>query len=189
MTNSRTSVRRLAIGEGCGTRPGLRGGGWLSGIKTCSSLLGATALFALAACGGNADSDSVVPPAAEPTAPVLLPESMFTVDDLVAAGWKKSKQIDATSLPPAIAVWYGFYDQRDIEVRIYGSHDDAKGPGAQSADAAVTRSPNSNIGGGIITSAGNRVQYHAYTVVGNLVVLCQQDVDVCLRLTRGLPEK
>jgi hypothetical protein len=114
---------------------------------------------------------------------------MFTVDDVAAAGWKKSKQFDATSVPSASEVWYGFFDRRDIEVRANASHADALGPGAQSAAEAIGRSPNSNIGGGIITSQGNRVQYHAYLVVGNLVLLCQQDVEVCLRLVEKMPGK
>ena len=148
-------------------------------------------VLALAACGGGPADAPVAsaPTAVVAAAPVMLPASFFTVDDLVTAGWKKSKQFDASSLPAAVEVWYGFYDKRDIEARFYATHADATGPGAQSAEEAVDRSPNSNIGGGIITTGGNRVQYHAYAVVGNVVMLCQQDVEVCLRLIEKLPAK
>lgn len=115
---------------------------------------------------------------------VVNPDVAFTIDQLVAAGWKQSKQLAVESLPGALDVWYGFYDRKDIEVRVYRSHPDANGPGAEAAREAIGRSPNSNIGGGIITTSGNRTQYHAYVVAGNLVLLCEQTTDPCLRLIK-----
>lgn len=109
------------------------------------------------------------------------------MDALVDASWKRSKQLDASLLPGSTEVWYGFYDRRDIEVRVYPTHADATGPGVAAALEAIGRSPNSNIGGGIITSLGNRTQYHAYVVAGNLVMLCEQSTETCLKLVAQLP--
>ena len=50
---------------------------------------------------------------------------IYTMDDLVAIGFKKSKQFSTETLPAATDVWYGFFNQRDIEVRVYESHEDA----------------------------------------------------------------
>ncbi len=118
---------------------------------------------------------------------MLHASSVFTVDDVATAGWKKSKQLDASALPAATEVWYGFYERRDVEVRAYASHLDAAGPGAVAAEQATGRSPNSNIGGGMITTQGNRVQYHAYLIAGNLVMLCQTDLTACQKLAAQMP--
>ena len=34
----------------------------------------------------------------------------------------------------------------------------------------------------LITSNNNRTSYHAYLVVGNMVMLCQTDISVCENL-------
>ena len=44
-----------------------------------------------------------------------------TADDVVADVWKKSKEISAETLHDVESVWYGFYNQRDVEIRIYES--------------------------------------------------------------------
>ena len=160
-------------------------------------LMAVAAVFLAAGCSSGAPEsrEAAIEPTAvtasggpsEEQAPILRPEATFNLDQLAAAGWKKSKQFPTDTLPAAVDAWYGFYDRKDIEVRVYRSHGDAKGPGAESALAAIGRSPNSNIGGGIITSAGNRTQYHAYVVAGNLVLLCERAADICVQLVQQLP--
>jgi hypothetical protein len=164
-----------------------------------AALAGVIPLLAVTGCGsgdqgasqGGGAQPTVAaapgdPPAQE--APVLKAGSVFTADDVVAAGWKKSKQFDASLLPGAIEVWYGFFDRHDIEVRVYGSHEDALGPGAQAAKEAVDRPPPPSARG-MITSGTGGLRYDAYVVVGNLVLLCEQDVGVCLRLAENMPGK
>ena len=55
----------------------------------------------------------------EESVQLLNPTGLFTVDDVVAAGWKKSKELSSETLPDATSVWYGFYKKRDVEVRIF----------------------------------------------------------------------
>ncbi|MBI4218543.1 MAG: hypothetical protein HY682_00260 [Chloroflexi bacterium] len=168
-------------------------------IRAPVCLIAISLVILMALACGSGDSGTVQPPATtastsvasgsaasteQEISAVLRPGDTFTIDQLVAAGWKKSKQFDAATLPSAVDVWYGFYDRRDIEVRVYGSHGDAKGPGVDAALEAIGRSPNSNIGGGIITSLGNRTQYHAYVVAGNLVLLCEHSTETCVRLVQ-----
>lgn len=151
----------------------------------------ALAALAIAACGSDSESN---PGAAAASAEedsvgsvIVRTEGTFDVDSFVAAGFKKSKEFSTETIPEASAIWYGFYSQRDVEIRFYGSHSEAIGTGAESARAAVDRSPNSNIGGGIITSTGNRTQYHDYLVAGNAVVLCQTDISACEEMAGQLP--
>ena len=35
------------------------------------------------------------------------------------SGWKASKEFPKDSLPKATNIWYGFYKQKDIELRFY----------------------------------------------------------------------
>ncbi len=138
-----------------------------------------------AACGSGSGSDATEAP--EQEGPIVIREAdSFTLDSFTSAGFKKSKEFSTETVPEADTIWYGFYSQRDVEIRFYSSHELARSAGADSAADAVGRSPNSNIGGGIITSTGNRTQYNDYLVVGNAVVLCQTDIDPCLELAELL---
>ena len=149
------------------------------------------AVIAFAACGSDSASvpaDAGAPAQDESVGSVIVRTAgSFDVDSFVAAGFKKSKEFSTETIPDASAIWYGFYSQRDVEIRFYGSHEEALGTGAESARAAVDRSPNSNIGGGIITSTGNRTQYHDYLIAGNAVVLCQTEITACEELAAQLP--
>ena len=66
----------------------------------------------------------------------------LTFDDYVAAGWKKSKQFDTSTVPEATDIWHGFwgldpYDRKDIEVRFYDSHEIAKTYGFDNASEEI----------------------------------------------------
>lgn len=154
----------------------------------------AIAALVIAGCGSDPAGDSSAPDSAGAPAEddsvgavIVRTGETFDVDSFVAAGFKKSKEFSTETIPEASAIWYGFYSQRDVEIRFYGSHAEALGTGADSARAAVDRSPNSNIGGGIITSTGNRTQYHDYLIAGNAVVLCQTEISACEELAGLLP--
>lgn len=109
------------------------------------------------------------------------------MSDLEAAGWKKSRQLSHELLPLAQDAWYGFFEQKDIEVRVYASHSDASTAGEASAAQSIARTQSPNVGGGALVSGDVRLQYHAYVVVGNLVLLCERTVDDCLKLVNRLP--
>ena len=159
--------------------------------------LAAVALAALAACGSD---EAVAPPSSDTGAAavdeelvkvstVALTDQTFTFDDYVAAGWKKSKQFPTDTVPGSEDIWYGFFNQRDIEIRFYPSHEDAVTLGAESAAGAIDQSfreggqfGSSNRGAG--SSAVTK--YKAYAVVGNTVMLCELDVGTCQRLVDAL---
>ncbi len=117
-----------------------------------------------------------------PVSAVVRPDRIYSMDDLVAAGYKKSKQFDVETLPEAQDVWYGFFNQKDIEVRVYESHVDALAFGVDPAEEAIGH------------KAGQRDYlipvvnlYPAYMVVGNLVMLCERELAVCQGLVDKLP--
>ena len=107
---------------------------------------------------------------------------IYTMDDLVAIGFKKSKQFSTETLPAATDVWYGFFNQRDIEVRVYESHEDALEFGVEPAEIAIGK------------EAGQRDYlipvvnlYPAFAVVGNMVMLCERQLSTCQELIAELP--
>lgn len=152
--------------------------------KLLSLLLLSATLTVLVACGsGESSNDSVsTSNNGEDVAPVLRIDETFTVENFETAGFKLSKEFDTETVPLATNVYYGFADRRDIEIRKYADHADAMSAGVESALAILGRSPPSNSAGGIITSGNNRTSYHAYLVVGNMVMLCQTDISVCENL-------
>ena len=141
----------------------------------------APALLAVAACASSESAGPASVP--EPTAPpeptategpaIRLPDRIFTLDDLIAAGWRKSKQLDAEALPATAEVWYGFYNQKDIEVRVYASHKDVLERGVGPAQEAAAKSYASDFWKG---SAPN---YSSYVILGNMVLMCQFSVTDC----------
>ena len=76
------------------------------------------------ACGSSDGVESVGESISEPepdAVQMTLPDGVFTADDVATAGWKKSKELSPETLPGVTSVWYGFYNQRDVEVRVYES--------------------------------------------------------------------
>ena len=137
------------------------------------------------ACGlSNGDgsaSDSVAEPELD-AIQMTLPDSVFTTDDVAAAGWKKSKELSSETLPDATSVWYGFYQQRDVEVRVYESQDKAISLGQDLADTATGRNKPQ------LTSMqnGTRTSYMSYAIVGNLILLCEIKIEDCQSLLDGI---
>lgn len=110
------------------------------------------------------------------------PEAMYSIEDLTAVGFKKNKQFDPEAVPGSIDIWYGFFSQRDIEVRFYESHADALKFGVEPAEVIIAR------------TAGQRDPlipvvnlYPAYAVVGNTVMLCERQLSTCEVLIAVLP--
>ena len=131
--------------------------------------------------GGSGSGSGVSEP---DTVQILQPGRVFTVDDVAAAGWKKSKELSAFILPDATSVWYGFYQQRDVEVRIYESHDSAISSGAGPADVATGRGKPAPFAVGGISAT--RTSYTTYAIVGNLVMLCEIKIEDCQALLDGI---
>ncbi len=149
------------------------------------ALLPVVALIALAcgSDGGAQPAGSAGDETLEPV-PVLHEGSTFTIDQLIEAGWKRSKELSAETLPNAESAWYGFYNRRDVEVRIYPSHASAVADGTGPADEATGRGKPAPFAVGGISAT--RTSYGAYAIVGNLVVLCEVQISECIDLLESL---
>jgi len=163
--------------------------------RRCASgllLSGALAILLVAGCGSP---DKPPAPTAETPAEVtaepveraagelsviVWPDGTYAIDDVIAAGWKKSKQFSTETVPYATDIWYGFFNRKDIEVRVYESHRDALEHGVPSADEAVARTGAQRGGWRLLDFGGAaKTKYQAYAVVGNLVMLCETELAVC----------
>ena len=112
---------------------------------------------------------------------IALPGRTFTLDDVVAAGWKRSRRYETDTLPRAKEVWYGFFNQRDIEVRVYGSHAEAVEHGTGPAAEAIERRMEPGAQWILVPQL-----YHAYMIVGNLVMLCEMHLGDCEALVEKM---
>ena len=148
------------------------------------ALLGVVAATAIgcSSSDGNQASAATLDPDGG-AAPVFHADRTFTVDDFIAAGWKRSKEIPADTLPAAEAVWYGFHDKKDFELRFYPSHEAVIEHGTGPADETTGRGKPEFHQGGIHVT---RTSYGAYVVAGNVVVLCESLVIECEALAANL---
>ena len=134
-------------------------------------------------CGSGTDTEATGADNDADVSRILVPEKSFTLDDYVAAGWKKSKQYDTETVPQATDIWYGFFNGKDIELRFYESHDVAKTAGLENAATAIDLNPLLKK----VVSGGSAVtKYRAFAVVGNTVLLCEQSIDSCIALVDAL---
>ena len=116
---------------------------------------------------------SVEDAADAPTSPSIFhADKTFTTDSFVAAGWKKSKEYDTATVPESTEIWYGFFNQKDIEIRFYQSHESALEHGVPLAQESLQMDAGARVGGVNTVRTG----YSAYAVAGNAVMLCELDV-------------
>ena len=85
------------------------------------------ATLAAAACGPDSIGRT---PEEEGFQEATPSDRVYAIEDLLAAGFKKSKQYNVEGLPAGIDAWSGFwgpdpYDRSDHEIRFYASHEDA----------------------------------------------------------------
>jgi hypothetical protein len=136
------------------------------------------------ACGGGGSSSSSEGDAVDEDGVRLTTrsEASYKIDDLVSVGFKKNRQFPTDTVPGTTDIWYGFFSQRDIEVRFYDSHADAIAMGTGPAETIIAR------------TAGQRDPlipvvnlYPAYAIVGNMVMLCERQISTCQALIDVLP--
>jgi len=152
------------------------------------------ALIVLAiACGSDSDDSAAVAPDSDGTneygfdvSMTARPGSTFTIDDVKAAGWKSSKEFPVDQLEGATAVWFGFYQQKNLEVWVYDDHEDAVDLGSGPAEEIVAATRGVS-GGGAGPYMKQTTHYGAYGIVGNLLILCESEVAVCESLADALP--
>ena len=176
----------------------------------------AVALLTPVACGQDTDAPRA-PMAWEETFQKVTPsDRVFTLDDLVAAGFKKGKEYDVEGLTAATEAWFGWWsfdgaDLADYEVRFYGSHEDAVKHGTPFAEEASGKDAIINsddatwkedvrdrrkiIGGKAYQNYGSGAapKYADYTIFANMVMLCEgmsaeQSLERCAAVIAALPE-
>ena len=115
--------------------------------------------------------------------PIFHAEKTFSTDSFIAAGWKKSKKYDTSTVPESTEIWYGFFNQKDIEIRFYESHESALAHGVPLAQESLQKD-GARIGGVNTVRTG----YSAYAVVGNVVMMCELELSSCETLINALPK-
>ena len=155
-------------------------------------LSGAVAVLLVAGCGSPEETPTpaagtageaptaTVERAAGDLSVIVRPDRVYTIEDVVAAGWKKSKQFSTETVPQSTDIWYGFFSRKDIEVRVYASHADALEHGVPPAEEAVGRVGAQRGGWDLLDAGGASIaKYQAYAVAGNLGMLCETELAVC----------
>ena len=121
------------------------------------------------------------------TSSILLSNRTFTPDSFVTAGWKKSKQYDTATVPESTEIWYGFFNQKDIEIRFYETHQAAVEIGIPAATSSIEGAVKRSKGGKLLDfSGGSFTGYADYLVAGNAVLLCEFDRTRCDQLVANL---
>ena len=136
------------------------------------------------ACRDGESADNSVGDAVDaPTSSSIFhADKTFTTDSFMAAGWKKSKEYDTATVPESTEIWYGFFNQKDIEIRFYQSHESALEHGVPLAEESLQMDAGARIGGVNTVRTG----YSAYAVAGNAVMLCELDLSSCETLINAL---
>ena len=109
----------------------------------------------------------------------------YSVEDFLAIGWKKSKQLEVETLPESVDAWYGFYMQKDIELRFYDSHEAALKHGVPPAQETIKKDAGVRIGAATVWTV-NIALYGAYAVAGNVVMMCELELASCEALINAM---
>ena len=140
----------------------------------------------------NTNEDGII------TSRVINNDMVHTIADFEAAGLKKPKSIQADAVdkktgepitPNATEIHVGFFKStmgpKDIELRIYSSHQEALDFGVDPAEKTINAAVEA---GGAVKGAGTfaKSSYGAYIVSGNAIMLCQVQIEVCDELAEGL---
>ena len=95
----------------------------------------------------DSDDNSVGDAVDAPTSSSIFhADKTFTTDSFMAAGWKKSKEYDTATVPESTEIWYGFFNQKDIEIRFYQSHESALEHGVPLAEESLQMDAGARIG-------------------------------------------
>ena len=115
----------------------------------------------------------------DPEATSLIIESsdIYSIDDLINVGWKRDREFDNAEYPETENIAYGFFQRKDIEAWVYRSADDAKKYGVEYGEQAVNKKPGQT---DYLIPRVNR--YHAYVIIGNLMLLCETEILDCQKL-------
>jgi hypothetical protein len=150
-------------------------------------IIWAMLIFAIATCGSEESSSGESSDESSATDAIVLTDQFFSTDSFIAAGWKKSKEYDTATVPESIEIWYGFFQQKDIEIRFYASHEAAIEHGVPSAEESIEGAVKRSKGGELLdVSGGSFTGYADFLVAGNAVLLCEFDRTKCDALVSEL---
>ena len=150
-------------------------------------------VFSIFACG---ESKSEIPKIDK----ITPSDTIFTLDSLSKARFKKNKTYNVKDLPMADSAYFGWREEgskgpKDFEIRIYESHEDAVSYGKSYADEATgedaiirksaatwkegvkdrrlisTPTDGGSIGAAI--GSNSSPKYGDYIIYGNLIILCE----------------
>ncbi|MCZ6539445.1 MAG: hypothetical protein O6922_06435, partial [Chloroflexi bacterium] len=95
----------------------------------CAVALFLTVVIAGIACGSDSDTGIASSGSTNEfgfeTSIIASPDRIYTIEDVKTTGWKSSKALPTESLEGVSAVWFGFYQQKNLEVWVYESHEEA----------------------------------------------------------------
>ena len=130
-------------------------------------------IFSLTSCSQAIETQN------DPLATSLIIESsnIYSLEDVKNAGWKESNKFDNSEYPETVEIAYGFFKRKDIEVWVYTSAEAAKKFGISYGDEAVEKRAGQT---DYMIPRVNR--YHAYVIVGNLMLLCETEILDCQKL-------
>ena len=149
-------------------------------------------------CGENDSGESNTNEDGIVTSRIINNDMVHTIADFETAGLKKPKSIQADAIdkktgepitPNAKEIHVGFFKStmgpKDIELRIYSSHQEALDFGVSPAEKTINAAVEA---GGAVKGAGTfaKSSYGAYIVSGNAIMLCQVQIEVCDELAEGL---
>ena len=162
-------------------------------------LIAAVTVVMMTACGGGDRAESPAVPAGLPVtggqaqlgSQVTPSGRVYTAGDFTAAGLKAGKSYDITGLPGATSAVQLFFQQKDIEVRFFPSHETAVSQGIPVAreivgpDAELTGErltwdngitderacQPGNLGGG--RDCTRQPKYADFVTYGNFIMFCE----------------
>ncbi len=144
-------------------------------------------IFVIAACGAADTTSEIDSDKVGAGTVIVLADQNFTPESFMTAGWKKSKQYDTATVPESTEIWYGFFQQKDIEIRFYASHEATIEHGVSSAEVSIEGAVKRSKGGELLdVSGGSFTGYADFLVAGNAVLLCEFDRTKCDALVSAL---
>ncbi len=115
----------------------------------------------------------------------------YTVNEIKTTGAKTPKEYDVSDLPGAVSAFRALWNQKEFEVRFYGSHEDAVALGTEWADI-VSGDDAVVVGDGVRWEEGSKdrrqcnraaetphsgcsytARYGDFVILGNMVLLCE----------------
>ncbi len=137
---------------------------------------------------------------------IINADKTYTMDDVKTAGLKGTKTFKTDAVdkktgeaitPGATNIVLGFFKgpsgPKDIEVRFYGSHQDAIDLGQAPAES-ITEKPSNLVGNSSVTTLADAgvgmkgsTKYGGYAINGNIVILCERELQACLDFIEKLP--